>query len=65
MSHEHPFNDKYLFYRWAEDDGAPGTVVKIPNVEEQQKAEQEFSAAVTTLMHIGPDALFRMILRKA
>lgn len=64
VTHEYPFLDKYLFYRWAEDEGMPGMMVRVPSVEEQEQAEREFGTALSFLATVGPDALFRMVLQK-
>lgn len=65
VTHEYPFMDKHLLYRWTEDEGAPGMVVKMPTLDEQQQAQLEFASALSAMAHVGPDSLFRMILRKA
>ncbi len=64
VSHEYPFLDKYLFYRWSEDEGVPGSLVRLPSREEQELFERELSTALYFLATVGPDALFRMVLQK-
>ncbi|XP_065945317.1 rap guanine nucleotide exchange factor 4 isoform X2 [Magallana gigas] len=58
---EHQFKDKYLFYRFCEDDQGVGTV---PNHAQKKECEEELQDTLITLAQIGPDAMMRMILRK-
>ena len=61
VCHEHQFKDKYLFYRFRQDDQGVGTV---PSHNEKRQAEEELQDILLTLAQIGPDAMMRMILRK-
>ncbi|XP_070564765.1 rap guanine nucleotide exchange factor 4-like isoform X3 [Ptychodera flava] len=61
VCHEHQFKDKYLFYRFREDDLGIGTV---PNNNEKKECEDELQDTLVTLAQISPDAMMRMILRK-
>lgn len=61
MCREHQFKDKYLFYRFCEDDQGVGTV---PNHAQKKECEEELQDTLITLAQIGPDAMMRMILRK-
>ncbi|ESO82181.1 hypothetical protein LOTGIDRAFT_135052, partial [Lottia gigantea] len=58
---EHQFKDKYLFYRFEDDDEGIGTV---PTNIEKKEAEDRLPDTVLMLATIGPDAMMRMILRK-
>lgn len=58
---EHQFKDKYLFYRFCEDDQGVGTV---PSHTQKKECEEELQDTLITLAQIGPDAMMRMILRK-
>ena len=58
---EHPIKDKYLFYRFCEDDQGVGT---SPSPAAKKECEEELQDILLTLAQIGPDAMMRMILRK-
>ena len=58
---EHPFKNKYLFYRFRDDDMGIGSQ---PGNAEKKEAEDEFQDTLVILAQIGPDAMMRMILRK-
>lgn len=65
VSHEHHFKDKYLFYRFHGDEiptrvGTPET----PDKQEILDAEEDLADVLGLLLHVGPDAMLRMILRK-
>lgn len=55
------FQDKYLFYRFLDDeqDDAP-----LPSEEEKKENEEELQDTLLFLSQMGPDAHMRMILRK-
>ncbi|KAB5577133.1 hypothetical protein PHYPO_G00206430 [Pangasianodon hypophthalmus] len=55
------FQDKYLFYRFLDDeqDDAP-----LPSEEEKKESEEELQDTLLFLSQMGPDAHMRMILRK-
>lgn len=61
VCHEHQFKDKYLFYRFHDDDEGVGTV---PTLEDKNKCEGSMPETLAMLAQIGPDAMMRMILRK-
>ncbi|CAL1533830.1 unnamed protein product [Lymnaea stagnalis] len=58
---QHPFLDKYLFYRFLEDEEGPGCTASEEDVE---GAEDELLDVLTVLAQVSPDATMRMILRK-
>lgn len=60
VTNEHQFKDKYLFYRFREDqnEGAP------PSQDDRLQAEAELPETLSLLLQLAPDAIFRMILRK-
>ncbi|XP_022704509.1 rap guanine nucleotide exchange factor 4-like isoform X1 [Varroa jacobsoni] len=58
---ERQFEDKYLFYRFREDDT---THPWLPTSEERNQAECELQECLVLLMQLAPDANLRMILRK-
>lgn len=62
MTLEQPFKDKFLFYRFWQDEDGVGT--SLPTEEDVSEAEDELNEAVATLAQRGPDAMMRMILRK-
>ncbi|KAK5608172.1 Rap guanine nucleotide exchange factor 4 [Crenichthys baileyi] len=55
------FHDKYLFYRFLDDDEED---TPLPSEEEKRESEEELPETILFLAQIGPDALLRMILRK-
>ncbi|XP_070212398.1 rap guanine nucleotide exchange factor 4-like isoform X2 [Littorina saxatilis] len=61
VCHEHQFKDKYLFYRFTEDDQGVGVT---PSAADRKECEEELQESLRTLAQIGPDAMMRMILRK-
>nr|KAG5701610.1 hypothetical protein BaRGS_019299 [Batillaria attramentaria] len=61
VCHEHQFKDKYLFYRFSEDDQGVGVT---PSATDRKECEEELQDTLRTLAQIGPDAIMRMILRK-
>ncbi|KAL4222766.1 Rap guanine nucleotide exchange factor 4 [Mactra antiquata] len=61
VCHEHQFKDKYLFYRFQEDDEGVSTV---PSNTTKRECEENLPDIFLLLAHIGPDAIMRMILRK-
>ncbi|XP_072028678.1 rap guanine nucleotide exchange factor 4-like isoform X2 [Amphiura filiformis] len=58
---EQPFNDKYVFYRFRDDDMGVGS---CPTTTSRKEAEDEFQETLAMLSQLGPDAMMRMILRK-
>lgn len=61
VSHEHQFKEKYLFYRFREDDLG---ISSVPTSAEKKESEDELPDILNLLSQIGPDAMLRMILRK-
>lgn len=61
VDQELSFQDKYLFYRFLEDEmeDAP-----LPNEDEKKESEEELQDTLLLLSQIGPDAHLRMILQK-
>lgn len=55
------FQDKYLFYRFLEDEQEDAP---LPSEEEMKESEEELQDTLLLLSQIGPDAHMRMILRK-
>lgn len=61
VNHEQPFKDKCFLYRfWQDEEGATA----LPTLEDIATAEDQLQETLTTLIHRGPDAMMRMILRK-
>lgn len=56
------FQDKYLFYRFLDDEEED---TPLPSEEERRESEEELPETILFLAQIGPDALLRMILRKS
>ncbi|XP_068425525.1 rap guanine nucleotide exchange factor 4-like [Clinocottus analis] len=56
------FQDKYLFYRFLDDEEED---TPLPSEEEKRESEEELPENILLLAQIGPDALLRMILRKS
>ncbi|XP_078408215.1 rap guanine nucleotide exchange factor 4 isoform X2 [Cetorhinus maximus] len=61
VDHEHNFQDKYLFYRFLDDEQEE---VLAPTDEEKKEYEEELQETMLLLSQIGPDAHMRMVLRK-
>ena len=61
VCHEHQFKDKYLFYRFHDDDQGIGIV---PTHSDKKECEEDLQDIFSVLAQIGPDAMMRMILRK-
>ncbi|XP_075465169.1 rap guanine nucleotide exchange factor 4 isoform X4 [Ascaphus truei] len=61
VDQEYHFQDKYLFYRFLDDehDDAP-----MPTEEEKKQSDEELQDTFLLLSQTGPDAHMRMILRK-
>lgn len=62
MDQELGFQDKYLFYRFLDDEEED---TPLPSEEEKRESEEELPETILFLAQIGPDALLRMILRKS
>lgn len=61
VDHELNFQDKYLFYRFLDDEEEDAV---LPSDDEKREAEEELQETLLFLSQIGPDAHVRMILRK-
>ncbi|XP_026128460.1 rap guanine nucleotide exchange factor 4 isoform X3 [Carassius auratus] len=61
VDQELSFQDKYLFYRFLEDETEDAP---LPNEEEKKESDEELQDTLLLLSQIGPDAHLRMILRK-
>ncbi|KAK3603635.1 hypothetical protein CHS0354_017354 [Potamilus streckersoni] len=61
VCHEHQFKDKYLFYRFHDDDQGVNTVL---STADKKECEEELQDTLLMLAQTGPDAMMRMILRK-
>ncbi|XP_068602549.1 rap guanine nucleotide exchange factor 4 [Brachionichthys hirsutus] len=61
VDRELSFQDKYLFYRFLDDEKEDAP---FPSEEEQKESLEELKDALLLLSQIGPDAHMRMILRK-
>ncbi|XP_073074786.1 rap guanine nucleotide exchange factor 4 isoform X8 [Manis javanica] len=61
VDQEHYFQDKYLFYRFLDDEleDAP-----LPTEEEKKEWDEELQDTMLLLLQMGPDAHLRMTLRK-
>ncbi|KAL4656648.1 rap guanine nucleotide exchange factor 4-like [Arapaima gigas] len=55
------FQDKYLFYRFLDDEQED---TPLPSEEEKKETDEELQDTLLFLSQIGPDAHMRMILRK-
>ncbi|KAG5891364.1 hypothetical protein JTB14_007604 [Gonioctena quinquepunctata] len=61
VSKEQPFKDKCFLYRfWQDEEGATA----LPPLEDIATAEEQIQDSLGILIHKGPDAFLRMILRK-
>lgn len=61
VDQEQSFQDKYLFYRFLEDEQEDAP---LPSEEERKESQEELQDTLLLLSQIGPDAHMRMILRK-
>ncbi|XP_062460793.1 rap guanine nucleotide exchange factor 4 isoform X2 [Pezoporus occidentalis] len=61
VDQEHHFQDKYLFYRFLDDEHEDAA---LPTEEEKKECDEELQDTMLLLSQIGPDAHMRMILRK-
>ncbi|XP_024919760.1 rap guanine nucleotide exchange factor 4 [Cynoglossus semilaevis] len=61
VDQEQSFQDKYLFYRFLEDEQDDAL---LPSEAERQESQEELQDTLLLLSQIGPDAHMRMILRK-
>ncbi|XP_034550617.1 rap guanine nucleotide exchange factor 4 isoform X4 [Notolabrus celidotus] len=61
VDHELSFQDKYLFYRFLDDEQEDAP---FPSEDERRESQEELQDTLLLLLQIGPDAHMRMILRK-
>ncbi|XP_074515411.1 rap guanine nucleotide exchange factor 4 [Sebastes fasciatus] len=61
VDQELSFQDKYLFYRFLDDEQEDAP---LPGEEERRESQEELQDTLLLLSQIGPDAHMRMILRK-
>ncbi|XP_062862710.1 rap guanine nucleotide exchange factor 4 isoform X2 [Trichomycterus rosablanca] len=61
VDQEQNFQDKYLFYRFLDDEQEDAP---YPSDEEKKESEEELQDTLLFLSQMGPDAHMRMILRK-
>uniref|UniRef100_A0A8C8E3G3 Rap guanine nucleotide exchange factor 4a n=1 Tax=Oryzias sinensis TaxID=183150 RepID=A0A8C8E3G3_9TELE len=61
VEQEMDFQDKYLFYRFLDDEREDAP---LPSEEEKGESQEELQEALLFLSQTGPDAHLRMILRK-
>ncbi|KAJ1188184.1 hypothetical protein NDU88_004947 [Pleurodeles waltl] len=61
VDQEYHFQDKYLFYRFLDDEQEDSP---MPSEEEKKESDEELQDTFLLLSQIGPDAHMRMILRK-
>ncbi|XP_053326480.1 rap guanine nucleotide exchange factor 4 [Spea bombifrons] len=61
VDQEYYFQDKYLFYRFLDDEHEDAP---MPTDEEKKESDEELQDTFLLLSQIGPDAHMRMILRK-
>uniref|UniRef100_A0A669BGN5 Rap guanine nucleotide exchange factor 4 n=1 Tax=Oreochromis niloticus TaxID=8128 RepID=A0A669BGN5_ORENI len=61
VDQELSFQDKYLFYRFLDDEQEDAS---FPTEDERRESQEELQDTLLLLSQIGPDAHLRMILRK-
>ncbi|XP_066497445.1 rap guanine nucleotide exchange factor 4 isoform X2 [Hoplias malabaricus] len=61
VDQEPSFQDKYLFYRFLDDEQED---VPLPSEEEKKESDEELQDTLLLLSQMGPDAHMRMILQK-
>ncbi|XP_019713207.1 rap guanine nucleotide exchange factor 4 [Hippocampus comes] len=61
VDREPSFQDKYLFYRFLDDEEEE---TSLPDEEERRQSQDELQDTLVLLSQMGPDAYMRMILRK-
>uniref|UniRef100_A0A8C2QT63 Rap guanine nucleotide exchange factor 4 n=1 Tax=Capra hircus TaxID=9925 RepID=A0A8C2QT63_CAPHI len=61
VDQEHHFQDKYLFYRFLDDEHEDAP---LPTEEEKKECDEELQDTMLLLSQMGPDAHMRMVLRK-
>jgi Rap guanine nucleotide exchange factor 4 len=61
VAKEQPFKDKVFLYRFRLDEDGSGT---MPTTDDVNSANDHIKEGLTSLLHRGPDATLRLILRK-
>lgn len=61
MAKEQPFKDKVFLYRFRTDEDGSGT---MPSTDDVNTANEHIKEGLNALLHRGPDATLRLILRK-
>ncbi|KAL7051611.1 hypothetical protein ACKWTF_004528 [Chironomus riparius] len=61
VAKEQPFKDKVFLYRFRADEDGSGT---SPSTDDTSSANDHIKEGLTQLLHRGPDATLRLILRK-
>ncbi|KAG5678868.1 hypothetical protein PVAND_008499 [Polypedilum vanderplanki] len=61
VAKEQPFKDKVFLYRFRSDEDGSGT---MPSTDDINSANEHIKEGLTALLHRGPDATLRLILRK-
>lgn len=61
VDQELSFQDKYLFYRFLDDEQEDAS---FPTEDERRESQEALQDTLLLLSQIGPDAHLRMILRK-
>jgi len=69
VTQEHPFRDKYIFYRFTIDAESEHASSRnwsrgLPNSDDEREADTKCSEILGTLAGRAPDAIMRLILRK-
>lgn len=62
VNREQPFKDKCFLYRFKVDED--GTTGGQPSPDDVNSANEHVRESLSALLHRGPDATLRMILRK-
>lgn len=61
VAKEQPFKDKVFLYRFRADEDGSGT---MPTADDVNSANEHIKEGLNSLLHRGPDATLRLILRK-
>lgn len=62
VCHEHSFSDSALYFRFSDEDQS-GLVPLSGQLEKY--SDEDLASVLLMLLQFGPDAMMRMILRKA
>lgn len=61
VAREQPFKDKVFLYRFRSDEDGNAA---MPTSDDVNSANEHIKEGLTSLLHRGPDATLRLILRK-